>query len=364
MQKTRYDIIDFLRGISILLVVIRHVKIRIPFQKVPSLEGLSEHLVSAIFISGNEGVRIFFVISGFLITLTSLKRWGSLDKIDVKKFYRFRFARIGPCLFAVLGILTCLHFMGIKDYTISSKFTYFEALFAALTFHLNWLEGMKGYLPGNWDVLWSLSVEEVFYLIFPLVCLITRNKYLLSFFLIGLVVYGPFYRFGLEGQKVWQTKAYLSCMDSIAIGCLIALWTYKKEFSNWALKLFNVVGTALICFVLLYKYDSNFSVLKNLYVYQTIISIGTGFLLISAVRQRLFFSSLLAPITWYGKLSYEIYLTHMFIVYSGIRLYHYFGSPLKYSLLWLFGIIMLSGVIGFFVEKCVSEPLNRKIRKT
>jgi len=49
-------------------------------------------------------------------------------------------------------ILTALHFLGFKDYVIKPKFTYSEALFSALTFHLNWLEGMKGYLPGSWGV--------------------------------------------------------------------------------------------------------------------------------------------------------------------------------------------------------------------
>lgn len=363
MQKFRYDIIDFLRGISILLVVIRHVKIRIPFQDVSLLEGLPDHLISAIFISGNEGVRIFFVISGFLITFTSLNRWGSLEKMDIKKFYKLRFARIAPCLVGLLAILSGLHFLGVKDYVISSKFTYFEALFSALTFHLNWLEGMKGYLPGNWDVLWSLSVEEVFYFFFPVICLFARNKYILSAVLVGLIVYGPFYRLGLEGQKIWQTKAYLSCMDSIAIGCLIAIWSYKKDFSRLLLSSFNIIGAGLIIFVLLFKYDSNLATLKGMYLYQTIISIGTGLILISAIRQKLVFRPVLYPIAWYGKLSYEVYLTHMFVVYFGIRLYKAYGSPLEYSVIWLAGIIFISGLIGFIVEKYFSVPLNNKIRK-
>ena len=45
-----------------------------------------------------------------------------------------------------------------------------RALVAALTFHINYLEATRGYLPGSWDILWSLSVEEAFYLFFPLIC--------------------------------------------------------------------------------------------------------------------------------------------------------------------------------------------------
>lgn len=363
MQKSRYDIIDLLRGISILLVVIRHVQIRIPFQNVPIFQWMSDHLVSAVFMSGHAGVRIFFVISGFLITLTSLNRWGNLQDIDFKKFYKYRFARIAPCLLGLLAILSSLHFLGVKDYIISSKFTYFEALFSALTFHLNWLEGMKGYLPGNWDVLWSLSVEEVFYFFFPILCLLTRNKYFLSLVLLSLIVYGPFYRSGLEGQDIWQTKAYLSCMDSIAIGCLMAIWTHKKEISSWLLKSFNVLGVVLIILVLFFKYDLSLTALKDMYVYPTIISVGTGLVLISSVRQKLALRSFLYPIVWYGRLSYEVYLTHMFIVYSGIRLYKYYGSPLAYAPIWLLGIIIISGLLGFVIEKYFSVPLNNKIRK-
>jgi peptidoglycan/LPS O-acetylase OafA/YrhL len=73
--------------------------------------------------------------------------------------------------------------------------------------------------------------------------------------------------------------------------------------------------------------------------------------------RRLFF-----PIIEYGKLSYEVYLTHMFIVYSGIRLYNYYGKPLDFALLWLLAIILISGLIGYIIENYFSAPMNRKIR--
>jgi peptidoglycan/LPS O-acetylase OafA/YrhL len=345
-------------------VVIRHVKIRIPFQDVPLLDGMSEYLMSAIFVSGSEGVRIFFVVSGFLITLTSLNRWGSLEKIDIKMFYRFRFARIIPCLLGLLLVLSVLHFLNVKDYVINSKFSYFEVLFSALTFHLNWLEGVKGYLPGNWDVLWSLSVEEVFYLFFPLVCFVSKNKYTLSLMLLSLIVLGPFYRLSLHGDWIWLSKAYLSCMDSIAIGCLIALYTHKREFSKKILFSFNFLGALMIIFVLLFKNSSVIPFISNNYLYDSIISFGTGIILISSVRQNLYFEQLLYPITWYGRLSYEVYLTHMFVVYSGYRLYKSFGSPLHYAIAWLAGIIIVSGILGYFIERYFSSPLNLRLRNS
>lgn len=362
----RYDIIDLLRGIAILLVVIRHVQIRIPFEKADFLSYLPDQFINAIFISGNEGVRIFFVVSGFIITMTTLNRHSSLHSMNLKQFYLFRFARIAPCLIGLLAILTALHFMGVKGYVINSKFSYWEALFSALTFHLNWLEGMKGYLPPSWDVLWSLSVEEVFYLAFPIACLASRRKEVLYIILLILIITGPLYRLSLEGQKVWQSKAYLSCMDSIAIGCLFAMVSHKKSISTLVTASFSIAGALGLIFVLIEKRDSSFPILSDLYLYKTLLSVSVGLLLIASVRQQLqpLFRRLLSPIIIYGRLSYEVYLTHAFVVLSGVHLYRKLKVDLNDSFIWLVGIVFISGLLGYMVERYFSAPMNLWIRKT
>ena len=364
-KNNRYQIIDVLRALAILLVVIRHVQLRIPFDQTSLLMSLPEQFFNAIFVSGSEGVRIFFVISGFIITTTTLKRYSDLQYINVKEFYKYRFARIAPLLIALLMILTALHFLGFKDYVIKSKFTYFETLFSALTFHLNWLEGMKGYLPGSWDVLWSLSVEEVFYLAFPIACIMSRRKSIIYITLIALIVIGPFYRYSLEGDKIWQAKAYLSCMDSIALGCLFALISHNKIISNLTKNSFSIVGGLIVIFVLILKRDASFDFISDLHLFKTILSVGVGLLLIASVRQQLtpLFTKLLSPLTLYGQLSYEIYLTHMFVVYSGVRLYRKYNVSLDYSFIWLIGIILVSGLLGYIVERYFSKPMNVRIRK-
>ena len=103
----RYETIDLLRGLAILLVVIRHVQLRIPFEKSDLLISVPEQLLSLVFMSGNEGVRIFFVISGFLITMNCLNRYSELKNVNVRNFYVSRFARIAPCLIALL--LSLIH---------------------------------------------------------------------------------------------------------------------------------------------------------------------------------------------------------------------------------------------------------------
>jgi len=224
---------------------------------------------------------------------------------------------------------------------------------------------MKGYLPGSWDVLWSLSVEEVFYLAFPIVCLASRNKNVLYIALIALIIIGPLNRFYLEGNKIWQTKAYLSCMDSIAIGCLFALMSHQKTFSKPMITSFSIIGTFIVVFVLMVKRDSSFEVLKQWHLFKTLLSVGVGLLLLSAVRQQLrpLMRKLLSPLILYGRCSYEIYLTHVFVVFSGIKLYKMYKIDLNDSFIWLIGIIIISGLLGYLVSRFFSEPMNSLIRR-
>jgi peptidoglycan/LPS O-acetylase OafA/YrhL len=164
----RIDGIDILRGLAIFFVLMNHVNIRLLIARVPYTNGLPDQLVSSLVWNGQLGVQIFFAVSGFLITSTTVRRWGSLSRVSVRGFYLMRFARIAPLLLLLLTVLSVLHFAQFKNFVVSSKTGGFaQALFAALTFHINVLEAKRGYLPGNWDILWSLSVEEVFYFFFP-----------------------------------------------------------------------------------------------------------------------------------------------------------------------------------------------------
>ncbi|MDE3195092.1 MAG: acyltransferase family protein, partial [Acidobacteriota bacterium] len=80
---TRLPGIDIIRGLCILEVVIHHINIRIRFNQSPLGAQLPKWLNNALFWSGSYSVKVFFVVSGFLITSTILARWGSLPEIDV-----------------------------------------------------------------------------------------------------------------------------------------------------------------------------------------------------------------------------------------------------------------------------------------
>jgi peptidoglycan/LPS O-acetylase OafA/YrhL len=165
---SRLDGVDLLRGLAIFGVLLNHVSIRLLLAKVPFTAGLPHQLTRTLFSNGQTGVQIFFAVSGFLITSTTLRRGGSLRSVSVREFYRLRFARIAPLLLTLLAVFTVLHAANVTIFVVHAKTGGLgRALLAALTFHVNVLEANRGYLPPAWDVLWSLSVEEMFYFFFP-----------------------------------------------------------------------------------------------------------------------------------------------------------------------------------------------------
>ncbi|MFZ0957472.1 MAG: acyltransferase family protein, partial [Candidatus Sulfotelmatobacter sp.] len=114
----RLDGVDLLRALAILFVLMNHVNMRLLSADVPYTKALPEQLVSSLVWNGQRGVQIFFAVSGFLITSTSLRRWDSLSRVGIRAFYQMRFARIAPLLVALLAILSVLHFAHIKHFVV------------------------------------------------------------------------------------------------------------------------------------------------------------------------------------------------------------------------------------------------------
>lgn len=348
--------IDLLRGLSILLVVLHHVGMRVPFKGSALGAVLPAWFLSALAWSGYEAVFIFFVISGFLIATNARERWGGLGTIDLRAFYARRASRILPCLLALVAVLAALHWAGASDYVIRRPGQSLgRAALSALGLHLNWYEGVTGYLPGNWDVLWSLSIEEVFYLGFPLLCLTVRRERTLAVLLALLALSLPWTHAALKGRPIWQEKAYLPGMAAIATGVLASL--VRVEPSSGARRLMGWAGGAgLFASIFLQKWTWPLLREGNL-----LLLTGSAALLVLALHRR---GGARLPFTGWlrsmGRLSYEIYLTHMFVVWPIVRLAK--AHPGPWAFLWHVPAALAAWGLGWLVARLLSQPAERALR--
>ena len=358
--------IDALRGLSILLVIFNHIGIRIPLAHSALAGVLPAWILSVLNWRGYEAVFVFFVISGFLITGMSLRRWGSLDRIGIGGFYARRFARIAPLLVTVVLVLSVLDLAGVPDYVIRhSNQSLPGAIWAALGLHLNWYEGRTNWLPGGWDVLWSLSIEEVFYLGFPIIALVTRRVWVLLPLLVLLALSLPFSRDALAWNPIWQEKAYLPGMAGIATGMIGAFIAARLKPSgpmfSRVLCAFGAVG--LVGMLSLEK--ALWPVLGNgIFL---LLTFSTMCLLIglhwarTAGRQRPMPG--LGWLTSMGRHSYEIYLTHMFVVFGGVAIFRTLGIGMRWGWLCYLPIVLLCWLLGVVVARWFSVPCDRVLRR-
>ncbi len=351
--------IDLLRGLAIVLVVIHHTALRIPLDKGALASFVPDRLLFGLQYNGFESVFLFFVISGFLIASNSLARWGTLAAIDAAAFWRRRAARIVPCLLLLVAVLAALDLAGVRHYVIDAPSQSLpRATLAALGLHVGWYEARTGWLPAGWDVLWSLSIEEVFYLAFPVACLLLARTRLLVPALALLALSIPLVRAGIHHDPIWAEKNYLQGMAAIATGVLAALlvarWpTVPRSTARWTLAL-GVVG-------LLAVYFGGAELWQALrYKVMLVLTFSSAALVIAARwRQGKRALPAFAWLRSFGRLSYEVYLSHMFVVWLVVDRFDAAGADLHLGFLWFAPALAGSWALGWFVARSVSEPARR-----
>ncbi|WP_240732384.1 MULTISPECIES: acyltransferase family protein [Dyella] len=363
-SSSRNPGIDLLRGLAIFLVVLHHIGLRIPLKKTMLAEVLPTRLLSALNFNGYQGVFVFFVISGFLIAGNSLRRWGSLERIDMRAFYARRFARIAPCLLVLLAVLSVLHLLGAQDYVIQREGQSLHgALLSAFGLYLNWYEGLTGYLPGGWDVLWSLSIEEAFYVGFPVACLLLRKERVLLPLLLIFAMALPWFLSSIEGNEVWKEKAYLPGMAAIALGVAIAIVVARWTPKAWVAWTFLGMGVAGLI--------TGFIGLKFLWPLlhdgvMLLLTLSTALTLMAMHWRREAGASMrMRGLGWlrrWGQLSYEIYLTHMFVVTALVQIYKAYGENIAWGWLWYVPALPACWLLGTLVERWVSVPSERWLK--
>ncbi|MFL9867765.1 acyltransferase [Paraburkholderia fungorum] len=360
--------IDAIRGVSILLVLFHHFNIAYRLNDTFLAQAFGWDAVRAVARNGNYGVTMFFVISGYLITSNADRRWAGLSGIDARAFYRLRIARIVPCLLLLLGTVNLFALAGVAMFQnhapAGTAVSFWLVNLASLTFWMNVLVGMHGWVNYPLGVLWSLSVEEVFYLFFPILCLVLRRESRLLVFWAAIIVIGPLYRLAHQGDDGGFLYAYFASFDGIAIGCCTALLAKRIALRGRAATfLQGVVVAAMVCLYLVGP------IAETNVLGVTGMALGTAVLLLGASGQAATATAAVGGVRvlrgffeWFGQLSYELYLFHLIVLGVMRTLWPPHDVAGDVKLLILVGFLVLSAGLSAGIARVFAEPLNRGIR--
>ena len=123
-----------------------------------------------------------------------------------------------------------------------------------------------------------------------------------------------------------------------------------------------IIGTALITFILCFPVQRPNLALERAGLDMTVLALGTCLLIIAASQSNWKCPGVLRPMAQLGQRSYEVYLTHMFVVFALFHFFLFAGKPLLAVPLLFLAVIVISALFGGIVARLYSEPLNRLIR--
>lgn len=326
---------------------------------------LGKKWLGAVVWNGNYGVTMFFVVSGYLITSNTLQRFGALERVDWRAFYVLRLARIFPSLLLALAIIVLLGSLGVPFFNNSDDGhalpTSFFLLAAGsvLTFWHNVLMAHVGWFNYSLNVYWSLSVEEVFYVGFPLACVALKSRRKIAALCLFFIVLAPVYRYRNAADELLFECGYLACFDAIALGCLAALVAQRWQPRAWRGVVLRVLASGGLVAVYLWGIRGHES-----YGF-TAMAVLTALLLIaSPAGQAVGWAArpLARGVCWLGRHSYELYLFHIIVLATmrNITDRDHLGYAMR--LPWLLVFLCASALIAALVSRCWGEPLNRWLR--
>jgi peptidoglycan/LPS O-acetylase OafA/YrhL len=237
---------------------------------------------------------------------------------------------------------------------------------AALTFHINWLEIKVGYLPASWDILWSLSIEEVFYFFFPVLCFFCRKEWHFVVLISAFLIISPFARTVWYPGNEMGDRNHFAYLDAISLGCIAAIISKRIEFKNNHLIIIAAIGWLLFSVVMFFRKWVSLMGLANVGLNVTFLAIGTAMILIWMQKRFICGQQTLSKYTglirFLGRNSYEIYLTHMFVVYLFVRLYDALKLSGEWAWMLYVMVLVFSGILGYTVAQYFSNPLNILVR--
>ncbi len=328
MDKKYFEGLDVLRAIAAILVIIHHFELTINREFGAAIDtGIVQN--AAIYIIGKRGVHVFFMLSGFLITLLLIKEKSKLGKVALGKFYMRRIFRIWPLYFMTVGIGFFLLPLLLRSFDFLSSLQYYPSLIhqldngseSPILYFLFFIPNLAlefyPAVPGA-SHLWSIGVEEQFYLFWPLIFFIPKPRIqllaitsvalmpFLPYLLVRIpgatplaswVGHFPFYWMAFGGLGAFFYHKYLSTLERIFSKYDVLSWLVILSFFTIGLSvkigdfLFGAVGLLMIL---------RFSIGKQWGVNRF---------------QKMIFL---------GKISFGLYVYHplvMFIVLSGFQFY-------------------------------------------
>lgn len=360
-QETYFTQLDGIRFLAVGLVLIDH--------------WLAERNILPL---GQLGVTMFFVLSGFLITRILIQSKLKDDKVgrshwfSVKQFIIRRSIRIFPIYFLTIFVLYALDVPPVR-----------ETIWWCLTYSTNIYIATKEHWMGTIDHLWSLAVEEQYYLVFPYLILFLSTKHYLKV-LFSMIVLSIIIRIilFLNGNE-WMVQYVLmpTCLDSFGLGGLLAYYfTFKKDtaFSEISTTKYLMASFILLVFLMYfvrqYQLSSNqVHHFGNLVLERFVGSLFCFFLIAKAVTGYKGIMKFLLenPISNYlGRISYGLYLYHNFI-------YNFYHTPktslvmkvlyniqtitpnitqtVGFELLYFFGITVFVATLSWYL---IEKPVN------
>jgi peptidoglycan/LPS O-acetylase OafA/YrhL len=311
---------------------------------------------------GGVGVRLFFALSGFLITgiLLRSRQYITQGKqcslVAIRQFYIRRFLRIFPLYYVTLALVAVMAMPSVRE-TIAWHIAYLSNVYFAL----------QGRFHEPFGHLWSLAVEEQFYLLWPWIILFLPEKLLLPT-IITIIGIAPLFRFistifGVNQVAVWVLTP--SVCDTLCLGALLAyLNSHEDELRISKQKvLYSFFLTGLFITIVL-------PILPGLNAHNLVVSTledtGRGLIftcLVAAAANgfRSFVGKMLEsePVVYLGKISYGIYLLHAFMPKIVYRIFDYFGlSGYKLPLTIAFFSTVATIVAATITWQVLERPMN------
>lgn len=338
----RINSFDGLRGFALILILFFHT-----FQ--PYTHG------------GFIGVDIFFVLSGFLITTLLIKEHNKEQSINLKYFYMRRFLRLAPALIIMVSIFYIYSQYFLPEPQKSESFT---ASLSSLFYIANIAQAYNWYPMGHLLPTWSLSIEEQFYFVWPILFIILfsclKTKKHIAFSLIALIIASWINRAVMAmDPSISIDRLYFGSdthSDGLLIGSLSAILISMYENSSSKLLTMIKAKTTHICHLALSFYAISFLLLgkeiKSLYIwYFPLLIIISAILISSLYLQKNDFKNTLftnKQLIWLGSISYGVYLWHWLIY----RIINELGiTGFQTGIYGSVIAILIASVSFYFIEK-------------